>query len=297
MKQNKLYPAFIQTIIRANVHMKEKFQPKISRSLQATGASMTANVFIGFGKLLMGILSLSFFTSVSAFYTFGMVVAKYFALSGMLKAKNRKEQYHYYFLSGIILIIASIMYIAYSVRQFIHPTTNIYHMYIALAIAAFTFIELSINIRGVIVERHNRTPLIHAIKMINLASSLICLVLTQTAILSFADTQVDFHPKANGFIGILMGCCATLLGVIMILRIRQIQNGKNYSLAFRKIKKLMKEEAISCKLRPVWYSEDEVGEPILHVRFQGDIPKEEFQILQINAKERLHIELLNADRI
>lgn len=103
-------------------------------------------------------------------------------------------------------------------------------MYIALAIATFTFTEIGLNIRGVIVERKNHAPLIHAIKMINLSSSLICLVLTQTAILSFAS-DLPTHAKENGLMGIIMGGVATLIGIYMILQITAIEHNwslKNY---------------------------------------------------------------------
>jgi len=194
-----------------------------SLSLHLTGASCVGNTIIGIGKLMMGILSLSFFTCASAFYTFGMVIAKCCVLTGIIKENNTKSQYRYYKFSGLVLIVSSILYIVYSIRLLLYPVINSYHLYVALAIATFTFAELTINIRGVIVYRHNSTPLVHAIKMINLSSSLICLVLTQTAILSIASESIETQPYANGFMGILMGSAATILGIVMIGRINRIQ--------------------------------------------------------------------------
>ena len=61
--------------------------------------------------------------------------------------------------------------------------------------------------------------------MINLSASLITLVLTQTALLSFANTEADIVEisKANGFIGILMGTVATLIGIYMIFRVKKLR--------------------------------------------------------------------------
>lgn len=196
---------------------------KKGRSLHITGAACLGNFVVGVGKLILGIISLSLFTCVGALYTFGMVTAKCFALAGIVKQDNSKEQYWYYKASGLILIIASLLYIIYSIRLFVNPINTVYDMNVALLIATFTFTELVLNIRGVIIERHNHSPLVHAIKMINLASSLICLVLTQAAILSFADTQFAMHASANGLLGIIMGGVACLLGVVMIIRIGVIQ--------------------------------------------------------------------------
>lgn len=198
------------------------------RSLHITGASCVGNLIVGVGKLVMGILSMSFFTCVSAFYTFGMVTAKSFALAGIRKEENSKAQYRSYKASGIVLMVSSILYIIYSVRLFLFPELTEFHPYIAMGIATFTFTEIVLNMRGVIVEQKNKSPLMHAIRMINLAASLICLVLTQSAILSFASEHTDVHSRANGFMGMLMGGIATILGIIMIVRITKIQKSEEY---------------------------------------------------------------------
>ena len=295
MKQKKTPLALLQTILHVNLHMPEHFGPSIKRFLKITAASGTANIIVGLGKLAMGVLSMSFFACINAFYTFGMVFAKGVALIGIVKAKNVKEQYRYYMISGTILTVSSLLYIAYSIRLFFHPENSIYHMYVALVIASFTFTELVINIRGVIMELHNHALLIHAIKMINLASSLICLVLTQTAILSFSDTKVESHAMANGLIGILMGSCAAMLGVIMIARINRIQSRKNYNAIYRTVKKLMKEEYLDYPIKPVKYIEKTLGEASFYVTLQKGRSKTEFKYLQYMVRHRLQIELIHTD--
>lgn len=296
MKQKrKSLPILLQIMLNTNPNLEECFAPNVNWSLKMTGASILANIFVGLGKLVMGIVSMSFFTCVNAFYTFGMVIAKYFALAGIVKSNDVNEQYRYYIFSGVILTTSSLIYIAYSVRLFFHPATSVYHMYVALVIAVFTFTEITINIRGVIFERHNHTPLIHAIKMINLASSLICLVLTQTAILSFTDSQVDLHPVANGQIGILMGSCATVLGLSMIVRMRKIQTGKNYRKAYKNVKRVMKKEHIYTPMRPIQYLDSPYGAPILYVKLQENIRKTEFNRLQTLVKQQLQMQLIYID--
>ena len=90
----------------------------------------------------------------------------------------------------------------------------------------FTFTEIALNIRGVLVNRKKGTLLVHALKTINLAASLISLVLTQSAILSIA--QGGYHnPSSNALLGLLAGGGAALLGVFMRWRIRQIEVKNN----------------------------------------------------------------------
>ena len=202
--------------------LQENYDASVSRTLHLAGVSGAGNIFLGLGKILSGVLSLSVFVCVNGGYTLGMVAARYCALAGFLRAKTIREQYRYYRWAGIILIIASLLYIIYSGWSYFHPKYIAYHMYVALAIATFTFAEIGWNIRGVVVNRKNKTPLLHALKTINLAASLISLVLTQSAILSFA--QGGYHdPSANALLGCLMGICATLLGIFMLWRIRRIE--------------------------------------------------------------------------
>lgn len=192
-------------------------------SIHITGAACIGNFLVGTGKLFIGLISLSFFTCVSAFYTYGMVIAKVCALKGM--NKDREKQYIHYRFTGIILSIASIFYAVYATRLLWHPEVSHYEKNVGIAIATVTFVEIGLNIRGVIVERKNKELLYHALKMVSLSSSLISLVLTQMAILSFThEGRLDYNPSfSNGIMGLLMGSISTLIGLFMVLRVGRIK--------------------------------------------------------------------------
>lgn len=214
---------WLQAIKRVSRRTMKRVGTPMGRSLHVTGAACVGNLCVGAGKLVMGLLTLSVFTCASALYTFGMVAAKGCALAGIVREGDRKSQIQCYKRSGYILVAASVLYMIYSVRLLVHPVTSVYSSYVAIEIAAFTFTELTLNIRGVIIERKNHTLLVHAIKIINLASSLICLVLTQTAILSFTSGRSEVYSAANGLFGILMGAVASILGAAMVIRVRLIE--------------------------------------------------------------------------
>ena len=191
------------------------------------GLSGAGNILLGLGKILSGILSLSAFVCVNGLYTLGMVLARYCALAGAVRTQDAKQQSVYYRRSGMILIAASLLYIGCSAWNVFHPREVSYHMYVALAIATFTFAEIGINLYGMLTNRGNRTPLVHAIKTINLAAALISLVLTQSALLSFAgDGRHD--PAVNGLMGLLSGTCAVLLGIFMLWRIGRLEHRENH---------------------------------------------------------------------
>lgn len=207
--------------------IREQYNPAASRSLHLAGMSGAANLLFGLCKIISGALSLSIFVCVNGCYTLGMVMARYCALAGVLKGKDRKTQYRHYQWAGIILIIASLLYMSYSGWLYFHPKQVAYHEYIALAIATVTFTEIGLNLRGVLLFRKSATPLLHAIKTINLASSLISLVLTQSAILSFAE-EGQHDPAWNAILGVLMGGCAILLGLYMLSRIKRMTDETDF---------------------------------------------------------------------
>lgn len=193
-----------------------------SRTLHLAGISGVCSILLGLGKIVSGVLSLSVFVCINGLYTLGMVLARYCALVGAIRTQDPHQQYVYYRRSGKILIAASLLYISYSAWSFFHPKWVSYHMYVALAIATFTFTEIGMNLYGMIANRKNRTPLLHAIKTINLAASLVSLVVTQSAILAFADQ--GYNPAVNALMGMFSGTCAVLLGVFMLWRIERIQH-------------------------------------------------------------------------
>ena len=66
IETKKMQTAFLQMVRHANTDLTERFPTKLSRSLKVSG--------------------------VNALYTFGMVIPKYFALAGILKAKKNLKQ-------------------------------------------------------------------------------------------------------------------------------------------------------------------------------------------------------------
>ena len=191
-------------------------------TVRMTGAACTANALLGTGKLLMGLLSGSFFTVVNALYTYGMVTAKFCALKGI--AVPVQKQYAYYRSAAAILIAASLCYAVYAARLLWYPQSNRHHPYLAMGIATVTFAEIGLNVWGVLMERKKKSLPFHALKTINLASSLIGLVLTQTALLSFTHEETGYSSsRADGILGLCMGGCAALLGCFMLWRAAKLE--------------------------------------------------------------------------
>ena len=202
---------------------------EISRKLTLHFAkiSIGTHAVLAVGKLVLAIFSFSIFMCINAFYNVGIALAKYFFHVGFDEKKCLRDQKDYYRIIGIIILISSLIFTIYSIRMFTGGSSFVYPIEIGIAIAAFTFVEIAFNIKGLLTFRNPNNLMLQANRLTGLASSLICIVLTQTALMSFAHNG---DPSiANGVAGIFFGSGAALIGVYMIIHIyRSGRKEENY---------------------------------------------------------------------
>ena len=86
--------------------IRENYNASDSRSLHITGAAGAFCMLLGLGKIISGALSLSVFACMNGCYTLGMTAARYCALAGTVRSKERKNQYFYYRLAGAAMVAA-----------------------------------------------------------------------------------------------------------------------------------------------------------------------------------------------
>ena len=184
-----------------------------SRKLVFTRITILKDIFLVVGKTIISVISLSFFMFTNALYSTGMGIARFVALS--MHEQEGKKKIASYRLVGIIIAVSSICYVLYSVRLFFGGKTNVYSMYIALIIALYTFVEFGINIREAIRLRKSKALEVKALRAVSFASTLICFVLTQTAIMSFAAT--GDNSFLNALSGVGFGILAAIIGVYIVI--------------------------------------------------------------------------------
>jgi len=178
-----------------------------------TRISILKDALLVAGKAIISVISVSFFMFVNALYSAGMGVARFVALR--MHKQDREKQIESYRLVGIIISISSICYVLYSVRLFFGGKTGAYDMNVALVIALYTFVEFGINIREAIRLRKSKILEAKALRAISFSGTLLCFVLTQTAIMSFA-AEGD-NSFANALSGVVFGSLAALRGIFVIM--------------------------------------------------------------------------------
>jgi len=187
-----------------------------SKRLVFVRISMAKDVLLVLSKTLISIAATSFFMFTNALYSMGLGIARFIALR--MHTQSGDEQIKSYFRVGGVIFLASACYVIYSIRLFYKSSTSSFPMVVGIAIACYTFFEFGINIREAFRLRKSKALEAKALRAISLSSTLLCFVLTQTALMSFAHEGDPSH--ANALAGIFFGGIAALVGVYVMIRSR-----------------------------------------------------------------------------
>lgn len=272
---------------------------KIERWLFYATVSVYGNLALAVVKLAAGIYSVSFFLCVHALYNAGIAWAKHVAVRGCKAGKQQpdamnpygygRREYRCYKNAGMILTASSAIFIIYCLKLFLFGSWQYDLKEAAIAIAAVTFTEIGMALYGVILARKGKEPAISAIKLTNLASSLISLVLTQSVLLSFA-TDGDYSHY-NGLSGLIFGGCALAIGLFMTIHMSRVMNGKNHPSVFRKVARMIRSSGCQIHIIPVQYEDYGPRMKLLYVRVKGTLKIEEYEAFRERLRSTMHIEL------
>lgn len=170
---------------------------------------------IGAFKIILAAFSGSVLLLIHAVYNIIKAYAMHYAV------ENRKGHDITMFYSGLLVIAASTVYLIYSIYIYTFGSDSSYHMYVALGIATLTCYELVVAIHGILAARKSKNIQRETTKYINLASALISVSLTQTAILSFTSTgdMSKYYAMGDAVFGFL----AMIVGILMLIIAKNLQ--------------------------------------------------------------------------
>ncbi|MGL5512226.1 MAG: hypothetical protein ACRDBM_03175, partial [Sporomusa sp.] len=181
--------------------------------------SLVKDVFMVLAKTALSFIAASFFMFANALYSAGLVVARHIAVK--MHTQSGEKQLHSYFRVGGVIFLASACYVIYSIRLFYKSSTTSFPMVVGIAIACYTFVEFGINIREAWMLRKSKVLEAKALRAISLSSTLLCFVLTQTALTSLSpDSDTSFY---NALSGVIFGGIAALVGAYVMIRSRLLK--------------------------------------------------------------------------
>jgi len=215
-----------------------------SRIIHFARLSILINTAIGLGKIIMGFCNQSFLFIFSGFYNIGLSFAKMVAVKGYCESKGKKiwpfirstdsthrkksvkNEYRYYRLVGFIVLLASLAYTIGSIGVLIGSRSKAHFSTIMVVVIGFiTAIEIIVSLQGIFARRREKEPILEAIKLTNFVSSLIGLVLVQTAILGHLGRNPIIYFD---YVGIFLGAVSLCIGVYMIAfaRLKMIRKSR-----------------------------------------------------------------------
>lgn len=164
--------------------------------------SYLINIFMFIFKVIVFLITKSYGILISSFYNLTIGFAK--------KKIYSNNNYNYV---SFMVILASLCFIVYSIIVIIEHKMVNYNLYNGLLVATASFFDIGYSVYG-IVKSKGKNKQLHTLKLVSLATSLISLQLTQSAILSFTQMGID-NSLYNGLIGILVGVGALIIGLVI----------------------------------------------------------------------------------
>lgn len=181
--------------------------------------SVMKDEFLVIGKVILSISTMSFFIFASAMYNGSMAVAR--AVSMKMDEHEELQQIKDYRKVGYIIIVASLFYVIYAIRMLYGGKPMHYDTWVAIVIIGYTVFEFFYLIWELIKLRKSPDLSMKAVRFSSFASTLLCFVLTQAAVVSLLD-QTDSRVS-SAWTGIICGSLAVMTGIFVIFDSYYIQ--------------------------------------------------------------------------
>lgn len=164
------------------------------------------------------------FFAISAIVTIFMLISRVVAYNGI---KNKENMEIKTFAIFIFLLTTALVYILYMIRLFYFDTMHIdYPKPLGIAITAIAFFELILSIRSLFTVR-GRGHFYRDIKMINLCSAILAIVLAQISLLSFSTESTNANIW-DAIAGIVAGGIIIIISIFILIspKISIVDRGK-----------------------------------------------------------------------
>ena len=206
--------------------------------------SITLNSILALGKFGLAIYKLDVFFFVAGVINILLMLAKVQCYSGL--RLNKKADDTTNLLVALFLGLSGIQYTVYMSRLIFNDVPlNDYGPIISVLIAAVAFTELGIALYGCF-KVAGKGYFLKNVKLINFSSALIAIVLTEVALMTFAETDMNLE-LISGLFGVIVGIIIFLIAVYVLIQAKVSILGKERNV-YKYINGDFKQEKISIKL-------------------------------------------------
>ena len=172
--------------------------------------SITLNSILALGKFGLAIYKLDVFFFVAGVINILLMLAKVQCYSGI--KLNKKADDTTNLLVALFLGLSGMQYTVYMSRLIFNDVPlNDYGPIISVLIAAVAFTELGIALYGCF-KVAGKGYFLKNVKLINFSSALTAIVLTEVALMTFAETDMNLE-LISGLFGVIVGIIIFLIAV------------------------------------------------------------------------------------
>lgn len=204
------------------------------RNIYFSTMAIPGHLIMSISKVAVLLFSFSWFLAANALFTFGLGAVKLLVVladrrgvaQGSMSGAVRT-----YRVVGLVVFGMSVVYVASCLPLvFGISATDEYSRMIAIVVLTIAIVELVFSVHGLFSSRRRSDLLMEAVKFSNLASSLVLLVLAQSALLSLTAGKsmdpITHEPttdpsRYNGLSGVALGTVAAFIGLYMVVRSRR----------------------------------------------------------------------------
>ena len=206
--------------------------------------SITLNSILAIGKFGLAIYKLDVFFFVAGVINILLMLAKVQCYNGL--RLNKKADDTTNLLVALFLGLSGMQYTVYMSRLIFNdvPLSD-YGPIISVLIAAVAFTELGIALYGCF-KVAGKGYFLKNVKLINFSSALTAIVLTEVALMTFAETNMNLE-LISGLFGVIVGIIIFLIAVYVLIQTKVSILGKERNV-YKYINGDFKQEKISIKL-------------------------------------------------
>ncbi len=176
--------------------------------------SLIFNIVFAFYNGILGIISESLIFAASSVYYLLLGGMRFFAVLSEKRNTPKKEE-QTAFITGLLLIILSIMFHIIVFISMSQHTAAQYGTITMITIATFTFIKITVAIINAIKYRKHSSKLVKAINAIRYSEVAVSLLtMQQSMLVSFGETDTVFITIVNACTGAVVCFFILFLGII-----------------------------------------------------------------------------------
>lgn len=204
-------------------YVNKVLKSKTYRAKQFALFGMIFNFIWSVIQIVLGVYFFSLYFIITGAYTLLLGFSKrIFMVHHSKDNKEVKTQKGLIIISFILIV--SILYTVNMSSLFLTHEPFKYHLILSIAIAAFSFTELTLGIINFVKAKKSNNPLLISYRTGSLVSSMFAIVTTQIALLAATDTTAYMY---NALTGTIFGSFSIAISVMVLISIHKNKKQSN----------------------------------------------------------------------